>query len=81
MVSCFVFGINTLVFKYNKMTCDLKGKTIILSKCYIFFCLMYCGLNQGVKHAVAVNVHLIVFGTLFRLSLKLSSYENQKAKL
>lgn len=42
---------------------------------------MYCGLNQGVKHAVAVNVHLIVFGTLFRLSLKLSSYENQKAKL
>lgn len=80
VISCFVFGINTLVFKYNKVTCDLKGKTLILGN-VIFFCPMCCGLNQGIRCLVAVNVHLIVIRTLFRLSLRLSSYENQKAKL
>lgn len=36
VISCFVFGINILVFKYNKVTCDLKGKTLILGNVISF---------------------------------------------
>lgn len=57
LVSCFVFDINTLVFKYSKVTCDLKGKTIILSN------IIFSSVSCAVVLIKELNVQWLLMST------------------